>query len=249
MFVPDSIRKISYASSFGVKEIPWYQKSRTKQFLDRFDYISMRENRGSEIVKELTGRTVQTILDPVFMFDGDGWEKLIPSEIIIKEPYIFAYFLGTNSGHRKAVNWLAQQTGLKIVALRHLDQYVEDDEDFGDYAPYDVDPVKFLNILRGAQYICTDSFHGSCFSIIHHKKFMVFNRYDENSRHSKNSRIDTLCQNLGVSDRRFTGQNVLNIQNDINYEDVDNKLNYLKEEAQGYLSDALLQFYREENTP
>lgn len=91
-FVPDDIRKISYASSFGVKNIPWYQKKRTAAFLNRLDFISMRENRGSEIVKELTGKDVPTILDPVFMFDKKGWEKLIPVKREIAEPYIFAYF-------------------------------------------------------------------------------------------------------------------------------------------------------------
>lgn len=59
MFVPDDTLKISIASSFGVKEIPWYQKKRTIQYLNRIEYISMRENRGSEIVKELTGRDFQ----------------------------------------------------------------------------------------------------------------------------------------------------------------------------------------------
>ena len=92
-FVPDDNRKISYASSFGVKNIPWYQKKRTAAFLNRIDFISMRENRGSEIVKELTGKDVPTILDPVFMFDKEGWEKLIPVKREIIEPYIFAYFL------------------------------------------------------------------------------------------------------------------------------------------------------------
>ena len=78
MFVPNHIRKISYASSFGVGQIPWYQKKRTADFLKRLDYISMRENRGSEIVKELTGLDAPVILDPVFNFDKEQWEKLIP---------------------------------------------------------------------------------------------------------------------------------------------------------------------------
>lgn len=78
MFVPDEVRKISYASSFGVGQIPWYQKRRTANFLKRLDYISMRENRGSEIVKELTGLDVPVILDPVFNFNKEQWEKLIP---------------------------------------------------------------------------------------------------------------------------------------------------------------------------
>ena len=80
MFVPEHIRKISYASSFGVSNIPWYQRKRTAQFLKRLDYISMREIRGSEIVKELTGREVPTILDPVFSFNKDEWNQLIPQK-------------------------------------------------------------------------------------------------------------------------------------------------------------------------
>ena len=237
MFVPDNIRKISYASSFGVKRIPWYQISRTRKFLNHIEYISMRENQGSEIVKELTGKSVPTILDPVFMFDQEGWKQLIPVEKRINEPYIFAYFLGDNSQHRIAVKKLAEKTGLKIVALRHLDQYIEEDEKFGDYTAYDVAPDHFLNLLRGARYVCTDSFHGSCFSIIHKKQFMVFNRYTEKSKHSKNSRIDTLCHNLGLEDRRFDGK-IEAITQPIDYDTVYKKLNILRDRANTYLDEA-----------
>lgn len=241
MFVPDEIRKISYASSFGVKQIPWYQKRRTAQFLNRIDYISMRENRGSEIVKELTGRDVPTILDPVFMFDKAGWEKLIPVQKEMGEPYIFAYFLGSNPEHREAVKESAKKLNCKIVALRHLDQYVLDDESFGDYAPYDVAPDRFLNLLRGAAYVCTDSFHGACFSIIHEKQFVIFNRYAEVSKHSKNSRIDTLCSNLGLEDRRYNNRDMLTDQLRvvINYIDVNSRLEISRNMAESYLSRAL----------
>ena len=240
MFVPDSIRKISIASSFGVKNIPWYQVSRTRNFLNRIEFISMRENRGSEIVKELTGREVPTILDPVFIFDEKEWAELIPINEEYNEPYIFAYFLGATPNHREAVKAVAKKLGCKIVTLRHLDQYVEMDECFGDYAPYDVDPAKFLNLLRGAKYVCTDSFHGSVFSIIHHKPFVTFNRYDENSKHSKNSRIDTLCSNLGLEDRRFASTDKLYSQliAEINYKCVDEKLSILKSRTNIYLDKA-----------
>lgn len=239
-FVPDGIRKISYASSFGVKEIPWYQKKRTAEFLNRIEYISMRENRGSEIVKELTGRDVPTILDPVFMFDMAGWEKLIPVISEMHKPYIFAYFLGKAPEHRAAVTHAAKRLGCKIVALRHLDQYVPDDEAFGDIALYDVGPDKFLNLLRGASYVCTDSFHGSCFSIIHQKPFVIFNRYAENARHSKNSRIDTLCGNLGLQARRYDPAKELadQLAQPIDFDKVAVKLAGLKKEADAYLKKA-----------
>ena len=240
MFVPDGIKKISYASSFGVGQIPWYQKRRTADFLKRLDYISMRENRGSEIVKELIGKDVPTILDPVFMFDKEGWEKLIPVKKEIEEPYIFAYFLGKKAEHRKVVESAAKKLGCKIVALRHLDQYVLNDEEFGDIALYDVSPDRFLNLLRGASYVCTDSFHGSCFSIIHKIHFVTFNRYEEESKHSKNSRIDTLCDNLGLQDRRYNVKTTLDKQlmTSIDWDLVKDKLIKLKCGTDIYLDKA-----------
>lgn len=239
-FVPDDIRKISYASSFGVKNIPWYQKKRTAAFLNRLDFISMRENRGSEIVKELTGKDVPTILDPVFMFDKKGWEKLIPVKREIAEPYIFAYFLGETAEHRKVVEKAAKKLGCKIIALRHLDQYVPNDENFGDIALYDVAPDRFLNLLRGASYICTDSFHGSCFSIIHRIQFVTFNRYADGSKHSKNSRIETLCGNLGLQERRYNAKVTLDKQltSEIDWDLVGEKLLKLKRDTDKYISTA-----------
>ena len=239
MFVPDNIRKISYASSFGVKYIPWYQKRRTANFLKRMDFISMRENTGQQIVKKLINRDVPVVLDPVFMFDKEGWEELIPVKEEYKEKYIFAYFLGNNPEQRKAVKELAKKTNLKIVTLRHLDQFVKEDENFGNYAPYDVGPDRFLNLLRGAEYVCTDSFHGTVFSIIHKKKFVVFNRYSDKSKHSKNSRIDSLCKNLEIDNCRYNGSidNILN--NKIDYKKVDENYFKLKKKSEEYINKAL----------
>lgn len=238
MFVQKNIRKISLASSFGVKEIPWYQRSRTAAFLNRLEHISMRENRGSEIVEELTGRKAPVILDPVFLFDKEGWEKLIPVKREIEEPYLFAYFLGDNPEHRQAVTQVARELGCKIVTLRHMDQYVASDEDFGDYAPYDVGPDRFLNLLRGATYVCTDSFHGACFSVIHRKQFVVFDRYRSGFRFSKNSRIDTLCKNLMLQDRRYTGKAPLAAQlaAPIQYEQTEQCFAVLKEATDRYIA-------------
>lgn len=240
MFVPETVRKISMASSFGVKEIPWYQRSRTAAFLNRLEHISMRENRGAEIVEELTGRKVPVILDPVFLFDKVGWEKLIPVKQEMEEPYLFAYFLGDNPEHRQAVTQAARELGCKIVTLRHLDQYVASDEDFGDYAPYDVGPGRFLNLLRGAAYVCTDSFHGACFSVIHRKQFVVFDRYSSSFRFSKNSRIDTLCKNLMLQECRYTGKEQLaeQLAAPIRYEQTERSFAALKQETDRYIRSA-----------
>ncbi len=241
MFAPDDMNKVSWASSFGVSKIPWYQKKRTARYLSRIEHISMRENRGAEIVKELTDRDVPVLLDPVFVFDKDEWNEMITVEPAEFEPYIFCYFLGDNPQHREIAKTLSEQTGLKIVTLRHLDRYVDFDEQFGDYAPYDVDPKRFLNILRNAQYICTDSFHGTAFSVICEKKFLVFDRYSNNSSNSKNSRIESLCKNLGLESRRFFGtEDVAQaIDREIDYASVSQKVSKYRKETKRYLENAL----------
>ena len=248
MFVPEETLKISLASSFGVNEIPWYQKKRTAAFLKRLDYISMRENRGSEIVKELTGRDVPTILDPVFFLSREEWEEKIPNRREMEEPYIFVYFLGTTREHRIAVSEFARQKGMKIVTLRHMDQYVAEDENFGDIAPYDVSPDRFLNLLRNAEYVFTDSFHGTAFSVINRKQFVVFNRYLEQSSFSKNSRIDTLCENFGLSQYRFGREKSLEqvLETPIDYTKVDQRLETQQQITREYLDKILYAIYKRE---
>ncbi|MBR3844207.1 MAG: polysaccharide pyruvyl transferase family protein [Clostridia bacterium] len=241
MFVPEHTPKVSWASSFGVGAIPWYQKGRTKRYLNRIEHISMRENRGAQIVKELTGKEVPVLMDPVFVFNKQEWETLVPVQEPEWDDYIFCYFLGPNPEHRKAAMELSRKTGKKIVTMRHLDRYVKEDEAFGDVVPYDVDPVRFLNILRNASYVCTDSFHGTAFCILNEKKFMVFNRYSDASANSKNSRIDSVCQLLGLSDRRFTNVETVarDIEKEIDYKSVAERIEQYRNNTKEYLKSSL----------
>lgn len=236
-FCKNGVKRISYASSFGVSYIPWYQKRRTADFLKKFDFISMREIKGAKIVKELIGKEVPEVADPVFLINKEKWDTLIPNFNRYHCKYIFAYFLGNTKEYREKVTEFAKERGLKIVTLRHLDQYVKEDEKFGDYAPYDIGPEEFLNLIRNAEYVFTDSFHGSCFSIINHKKFLTFNRYSNKSKVSKNSRIDTLMANIGIN-RRYNGA-IEDVLADIDYSTVDQRLNDLIVFSKQYLCNAL----------
>ena len=248
MFAPDETLKVSLASSFGVKNIPWYQKKRTRQFLERLQYISMRENRGSEIVEELIHKSVPTVLDPVFYLSRQDWLERIPNEALMEEPYVLAYFLGSNQEYREAVSKYTAQKNIKLVVLRHMDQYVPEDENFGDYAPYDVDPRTFLNLIRNAQTVFTDSYHGTAFSIINEKQFVVFDRYRNDSGFSKNSRIDTLCSNLGLESRRYRAGEELEemVAQTIDYVRVNEKLDAQKRITSEYLEEILQEIRKQE---
>ena len=239
MFVDDSIPKVSYASSFGVTSIPLFQQKATKTYLDRFDKIGVREQSGKIIVDSLSVNKATVVADPSMLLTAQEWEKEISeAEISYHEPYIFCYFLGKNKRHREAVEKLKETTGCRIVAVCHNDEYVKCDENFGDYVPYDVGPLEFLKYIHEAQYVCTDSFHCSVFSILFHKKFMSFYRYQSDSNGSRNTRIDNLLSRFMLTDRIYNGD-VGVIHADIDYDAVDRKLKDYRDESQTFLENEL----------
>lgn len=237
-FVDNEKKKIAYATSFGVKSIPWYQKNRTKKYLNRFDFLSNREISGSKIVKELTGKESKVVCDPTLLLTAKEWEKIISHKKVEKEKYIFCYFLGTNKEHREAANKLKEITGFNIVTIPFLDNFVESDKAFGDKRLYDIDTIDFVNYIRNAEYVLTDSFHGSIFSILNNKQFITFDRFNDKSKDSRNTRIDSLFSILNIKNRRFNGD-INKIFEKIDYDDVEKKLSKLREDSIDYLLTAL----------
>ena len=237
MFAPRACNRIAYAASFGVSSIPAHQRKETAEYLNRIRHISLREESGKRIVKELTGRDVPVILDPTMVITRKQWDEAVPDKAVTDGEYLFCYFLGNNPSHREEASALAKSLGLKIVTLRHLDEYIASDEKFGDEAPYDVGPEEFVNLIRNAKYVCTDSFHGSVFSILYHKQFISFNRYGD-GKNSRNSRLDTLFGNIGI-DRRFHGDLKSEILRKIDYDAVDSKLEVLRMRSDRFIREAL----------
>jgi hypothetical protein len=238
MFVPKDIPKISYASSFGVSKIPLHQRKRTAEFLSRIEYISVREIAGQKIIKELAGKNIPLVCDPTLLLTKEEWKQEIPKKEFFDKPYILAYLLGPNRKHRIAVNELKEKTKLPIIALRHLDQYVAGDENFGDFAPYNVGPEEFINLIRFAEFICTDSFHGTVFSCLHNKQFLTFDRYSSKEAASRNSRIDSLLKTFCLEGRRFNG-NIMEIQKEIDWKLTEEKINELRHSSFKFLKGAL----------
>lgn len=240
LFVDDSVPKVAYASSFGVSQIPQFQKKATGAYLDRYYKIGVREQRGKEIVEELSHQHATVVADPTLLLSKEEWEEEIsnarPNE---KEPYIFCYFLGTNQDARKAVNELKKKTGLKIITIRHMDEYVPEDESFGDEAPYFVDPNDFVKYISQASYVCTDSFHCTVFSIIFHRQFMTFYRFASTSKTGRNSRIDSLFNVLGIDKNHIYKGNISLIDNKIAWGQTDERLTGLRKESISFIKEAL----------
>ena len=217
-FVPTTVNSIAYATSFGQSSLPKDSAKKATIFLKKIKHIGVREESGQKLVKKLAGRNVPVVCDPTLLFTGDEWMKIQKKEPIIKGKYILCYFLGNNPPHREFAEKLKKETGCKIVALTHLDEFVKSDEGYADETPYNIDPADFLNLIRNAEYVCTDSFHCSVFSILYKKEFYTFRRYNRNTRQSTNSRLDTLFKITGIEGRLLAGDekivDCLNIKTD-----------------------------------
>lgn len=240
-FVPEGVERVSYATSFGAAKIPKWQEESVRKFLKKFQHLSVREISGKKIIKDLTGLDAKVVCDPTILLGAEEWMDIQDNKHFIEDKYIFCYYLGNNKLHREFANRLKKETGYKIVALQHLDEYVKDDEEFGDIKPYNVGPGEFVNLIRNAEYVCTDSFHGTVFSNIYNRKFFTFMRFKANSSMSTNSRITSLLNILGLEDRLISGEeDVLECMNKkIDFNSVNLKIENFKKESLIYLKNAL----------
>lgn len=235
------MRKVAYASSFGVQDIPNFQKKATGAYLDRFYKIGVREQRGKEIVDSLSHQIAQVVADPTLLLSRNEWEHEIVSSVINdKEPYIFCYLISENEDARAKATDLAKSKGLKIICIRHLEKYRAIDEAYGDEAPYDVGPNEFVKYIRNAEYVVTDSFHCTVFSHIFHKKFLTFYR-SISGKNARNSRIDSLMAVLGSNiERLYTVGGLDGIDSIVDWDNVDLNLSNLREQSIDFLKEALL---------
>lgn len=240
-FVPDSVPKMALATSFGISELPKRQAEMAQRFLPRIEYCSVREVSGQKLVKQLTDRDIPVVCDPTILFGSEEWNKEIEPKPFTDGKYLFCYFLGNNPIQRDFVKRVRAITGYKIVQLQHCDEYIASDEDFPDEAPYNVGPKEFVRLIRDAQYVFTDSFHCSVFSMLYSKKFFTFRRYVGDGTVSTNGRIYSLLSLVGLENRLLSGDENANelLKREINYDDVHTKLNDLRQFTKQFVYKAL----------
>lgn len=240
--IPENINKFSYAASFGINDIPKRLRKRYKKFITRLNFVSVREQQGKVIVKEVAGKDATVVLDPTLMIEATEWGTLAEkSKIHIEKQYVFCYFLGISSEHREFARKLAEKKGLVLVSIPYFKGWNEADKDFGDIQIYEAGPVEFLNLIKCACYVCTDSFHGAAFSILFKRQVAVFERFKKTSDESTNSRIYTLLESFGMKKQLYTNDKDVDafLETPINYADVDDKLSVLREESFSFLDNAI----------
>lgn len=240
-WLPSSTKRIAYASSFGVSKIPFLLKGFYKNFLSKFDYISVREINGVNIVKDLVNKNVKCVCDPTMLFDSSEWDNVIEDKPVVEGEYIFCYFLGNRAEPRESAIKLSRLTGHRIVMMPYFGEISEFDKKIKADIINNPGPSDFLNAIKYAKFVCTDSFHGSVFSILYQKEFWVFRRHNLGSNKDTFSRLESLLKLLNLEDRV---ENYLEINDEgnikkINYVSVMAEVEKLREESWAYLKDSL----------
>ena len=184
----ESAPKYSFAASMGVDSLPENVKEFYKKNLLKFRYLSVREEQAAAIIKDLVNREVDVTLDPTLLLKKSEWDKIIKKPSIkIDKRYICAYFLGEVPN---AVYLFSENKGLPIYYLNDIN-YRE---------LFIIEPREFLYILKNAEFVLTDSFHGIAFSIKFHKEFYAFKRQGDKATNLF-SRIESITKRFGLESR------------------------------------------------
>lgn len=189
-FVPKK-KRIAIAASFGISEIPAEHLKLVRKYLKGMNYISVREESGKKIVKDLTGKDCELILDPTLLVSVDTWKTILDrAEKKWSKQYVLTYFLGNVSEEkRQYIEKFARKKRLEIIWMN--DKRDLETDQWG--------PECFLKAIHDCEYFFTDSFHGCVFSILFHRQFYVFHR--EDSQPNMFGRIDTLLETVNLKEQ------------------------------------------------
>lgn len=223
-------KRVCASPSFGITELPEKWQELFKNELLKFKKISVREKSGVEIVRLLTGKDAEVLIDPTLMLDADDWIKAAkkPENTDINTPYILTYFLG---GRSEKVNQdlqkYSEQTNMKIYNL--LDKSQPD--------LYKSGPGEFISLIANAGLVVTDSFHASVFSFLFKKPFLVYPR--GGSECNMLSRFDTLLDILDLK-RKYTESNIPNELLECDYAKGFSKLEEERKRVKKFLKESML---------
>ena len=197
-FAPSTVRKISYAASVCNDEYTDYQRKVVTKHLADFKAVSVREAESVRLIGELSRIPVEVTLDPTLLLDRVEWDE-IADERLVTNPYLFCYYLGKDPTERRLAQEYAAVHHLKVVVINHIEgRDVPEDRAFADIALDGVTPGGFISLIKHAECVFTDSFHGCVFSAIYRKNVFVFGR---DGHGAMSSRIRSVSGLFGFEDR------------------------------------------------
>lgn len=228
--------KYSYAASIGADTISDDNKDLYLSALSKFKTVSVRERGACDLLQSI-GVNANVNVDPTLLLSTTEWDK-ISKHVNKPDKYIFCYFLGAEKSHREAATNIAKKLNLPIVTIpyarHHKDAGYEDG--FGDCLDYETGPDGFIDLIKNAELVITDSFHAIVFASKYHVNFYVLSRVIEGDS-SSNGRIVDYLTMIDKKDRYVTSEQLLALENNlgIDYSNFDEIINAHIEKGIKYL--------------
>lgn len=200
-FMPKE-KRCAYAASFGFETIPAEDLEKHKTGLNGMHFISCRESTGCEIVESITGEKTCRVLDPTLLLSATEWREIAeqaPLYAKSQTKYAFLYFLGDiTEEYRNFIN----KTLISLGIVNVIDFSDEENREVSQCGP-----SGFLSLIDRADYIFTDSFHCTVFSVIFDKNFQVFRRSQQGFE-KMFGRIEDLLSSKGLLNHIYGGTTV-----------------------------------------
>lgn len=236
-------RMISYGSSFGAekgeKDISKEVRNLGAHFLKRFDAVSVREDYGVDMCRDLFGVQAKQVVDPVLLCDKKIWSELsVQSQLKFDEEYLLAYILNPTQDKRQIVLEVAQNMNKQLVVILDQELNIEGNRRAMNMDDKVVRPefVDWIAYFQHASYVITDSMHGACFSILFARKFVVI-------KNRSKGRFDSLAKLIGYPDLFFEDSKLLlgktDIFTEVDYDAVYKRIESKRMESLQWLHAAL----------
>lgn len=228
-----TVRRIAYAASFG-ERYPKYsndQVARCGYLLSMFDDVSIREESGVDVMNDFkwqTKKTPMVVLDPTMLLDKTHYEALITSNIP-QNKYVFIYVLDEIQEAQVMINAI-------VTKLDCAEKHIIDTKTWKS-PNYKMPSVEdWLRGIHNSEFVITDSFHGTVFSIIFNKPFLV---YENNGRGA--DRFHTLLHHFGLDDRVVSDIADVDMimRKPINWIDINDRIKEEREKSIMFISNAI----------
>ncbi len=224
-FADEGKRKIAYAPSIADSSIDFTKQPEVINYLKRLDYISVREKSFAPMVEAASGKPVAAAVDPTLLLDANDYQAIIKAPAGIPEKFIFAFALGDGDEVYANAKAFGKEKGLPVV-------YIEKKDIAGlDCNAYGAAPQEFLWLIKNAEYIITNSFHATVFSVLFEKRFCTVIMKDSGSR-----MVDFLGA-IGLEGRLFSEGFDFDAPDD--FETAKNKIEALAKNSKAFLAEAL----------
>lgn len=226
-------KKISYAASIGSSIIKNEYVNEIRNYINKLDNISLRENQGREEIQKLTTKKVYQVLDPVFLMSKKDWKALECQNFKMDYDYAIIYVMEDNKIIDEISEFIATKLELKVICInsslrkkKHVYKNISK-----------VGPKEFVSLIKNAKLVCTNSFHGTSLSIIFKKPFITV------AHSSLNSRLESIL-NIFNLERHCVNKSFDNVEEfknviEHNFDNIENILTKERNNSIKFLESSL----------